>query len=316
MITEKIKENIIKNITHALIESGPGFRQTATPELRANNNPYHPLGADHGNHGGSLDATSTPSTIDWNGANFHSDRTIPLNNNRLSIYKIKNFGKLEVSSSLNFFKNTTDFRKAIDTIYGAARRNGRGVMFRTIVPEDNPPKKDSTVRTFWEFSLDGGTTWNIVKPNPIIRLQKSSLQENKNINNKIMGKIIRLTESELKNIITTSVKRLIKEGYGQEETPDEVMSQIDGYCRRGGMFGFEITDLIDESGEPYGYIQLGYDPEKNILYGGGATNSGVFHDFEMEYDLSQSLDINLQNFYEQITEQLLNQGYTWSDNEF
>lgn len=324
MTVKELKENIAIKITNILMESGPGYRKTATPELRSNNFQnvgYNPLATDHGNHGGSLDATSTPSTIDWNGARFKSEKTISLNNNRFTFYKIKNFGNPNITSTLNLCGNEKSFRRAIDCIYGAAYRNNKGVKFRTIVPEENPPKQNSLVRTFWEFSLDGGHTWNIVKPDPVIHRKESSLKENKNINNinndnKTMKKIIRLTESELKKVIATSVKRLVKESYGQDSTPEQVMSQIEGYCQRGGMFGFEITDIVDESGEPYGYIQLGYDPQNNVLYGGGATNSGVVHDFEMEYDLSQSLDINLQNFYEIITEQLLNQGYTYSDNEF
>lgn len=126
-------------------------------------------------------------------------------------------------------------------------------------------------------------------------------------------KLITLTESELKNVIKESVKKIIKENYGTETTPEEVMAQIDGYCSRGGMFGFEILDIVDENGEPYGYIQLGYDPETNILYGGSATNSFVTHDFETEYDLSLGLDQNLEGFYEQIQEDLINNGYTWAD---
>lgn len=128
-------------------------------------------------------------------------------------------------------------------------------------------------------------------------------------------KIITLTESELKSVIKESVKKMIAESYGSE-TPEEVMAQIEGFVRRGGMFGFEITDIVDENGDPYGYIQLGYDPETNILYGGSATNAFVKHDFEMEYDLSLSLDVNLQGFYEQIQEELLDNGYQWAEEEF
>ena len=129
-------------------------------------------------------------------------------------------------------------------------------------------------------------------------------------------KIITLTESELKNVIKESVKKFIKENYNDAEEPEGVLAQIERFCRRGGVFGFEITDIVDESGEPYGYIQLGYDPETNILYGGSATNSFVTHDFEMEYDLSLSLDDNLQGFYEQIQEELINKGYQWAEEEF
>lgn len=128
-------------------------------------------------------------------------------------------------------------------------------------------------------------------------------------------KFIKLTESELKKVIKESAMRIIREGYGQETTPDEVVAQIDGYCRRGGVFAFEFTDIVDENGEPYGYIQLGYDPETNILYGGGTSNVGVKHDFEMEYDHSLSLDQNIQGFYEQIQEELINDGYFWVEQE-
>lgn len=123
-------------------------------------------------------------------------------------------------------------------------------------------------------------------------------------------KIIKLTESEFKKLISESVRKIIKEGYMfEDDTPEKVVAQIDEFVSKGRDFAFDMSDYVDEQGDSYGYIQLGYDPEKNILYGGGVVNAGVIHDFEMPYDLSLSLNDNVQNFYEQITEQLMQQGY-------
>lgn len=135
------------------------------------------------------------------------------------------------------------------------------------------------------------------------------------------NKPTKITREQLKKLISESVKRklaekmqkpLIKENYGYDETPEEVMRQIDAIVSRGREFAFDIEDMVDENGDPYGWLQLGYDPKKNILYGGGATNAGVMHDFEMEYDLSTSLDRNLEAFYEMIQQELLNNGYNWA----
>ena len=126
----------------------------------------------------------------------------------------------------------------------------------------------------------------------------------------------RLAESKLKNMIQEAVKSIINENYyGEDTTPQEVMRQIDSIVSRGREFAFDIEDLVDEDGDPYGWCQLGYDPKKNILYGGGVMNAGVIREFKMEYDHSTSLDDNLTSFYEQIQQELLNKGYHWSDDE-
>lgn len=47
-------------------------------------------------------------------------------------------------------------------------------------------------------------------------------------------------------------------------------------------------------------LYVGYKDGK--MFAGEATNVGVVHDFEMDYDKDSSVDINLQNFYDYITE--------------
>lgn len=179
---KKTIEIIIENaVRDALNEAGPLYTNSATPYYgdTLKHLGKNPLAVDHGNHGGVLDGTPTPSTVDWNGANFGANEVIPLSNNGLVIYKIKNFGSDNIDSSLSFFgkgaKGEVEFRKAIDTLYGAARRNGKNVIFRTIVSAENPPKPNSFVKTFWEYSFDNGNTWYIMKPRPTQTMTPSKL---------------------------------------------------------------------------------------------------------------------------------------------
>lgn len=175
MTLNEFKELMIQGIMEVLFESGPRYMNSATPNTH-DNILYvgrNPLATDHGNHGGSLDATSTPSTIDWDGERFGADEVIPLSDNAYMTYKIKNFGTPDRKSTADFFGNDNALVNAIHTLYGAGRRNGKRVKFRVFIPASNPPKKNSMIRTFWEYSFDNGKTWYIMKPNPTQSMKPS-----------------------------------------------------------------------------------------------------------------------------------------------
>jgi hypothetical protein len=64
-----------------------------------------------------------------------------------------------------------ELRKAIDTVNGAADRNGKSLTYRAIVSEKNPRIK------FWEFSFDNGQTWYILKPQPVQNMKQSKFNK-------------------------------------------------------------------------------------------------------------------------------------------
>ncbi|MDE5888824.1 MAG: hypothetical protein K2H20_02265, partial [Bacilli bacterium] len=105
---------------------------------------------------------------------------ITLSDNGYMIYKIKNFGNVDIKETLTLFGNGSiaerNFRKAIDTIYGAGKRNGRMPVFRTISPTSLQRKRNSVRDTFWEFSFDNGNTWFILKPEPVQNMKESQLK--------------------------------------------------------------------------------------------------------------------------------------------
>ena len=136
---------------------------------------------DNGGHA-SNDILVQVSYDDPNGANFRTTDNIVLSDNKFTIYKIKNFGNDRIDSTMSMFGKGSGgekaFRAAIDTINGGAYRNGRPVMYRTITSESNrniSKRSGNMSKTFWEFSFDGGYTWNIFKPNPTVDMKKSKL---------------------------------------------------------------------------------------------------------------------------------------------
>lgn len=140
----------------------------------------NPLAVDNGGHTPS-DVLRQPSTYDSNGANFKGTNII-VSDNKFMFYKLKNFSSDKISGTLQFFGKGSigekGLRAAIDTINGAAKRNGRNVLYRHITSDSNKEKSKASgfmLNTFWEFSLDGGASWNILKPNPIDKIQKSKV---------------------------------------------------------------------------------------------------------------------------------------------
>lgn len=141
----------------------------------------NPLTVDNGGHTPN-DVLSQPSTFDRNGATFKSSDNIVLSDNKFTIYKIKNFNTDKILSTMDLFgrgaNGEKNFRKEIDIMNGAAARNGRYLIYRTITSASNEAKSKSTGHmsgTFWEFSYDMGNTWYIMKPNGTQNMTPSKL---------------------------------------------------------------------------------------------------------------------------------------------
>lgn len=171
----KLRKLIDECVRRAIYEGT--YDKTATPHHSKMddiiNMGKNPLTVDVGGHAKD-DRLRQVSTIDPNGANFKGEHII-VSNNKFTIYKIKNFGNTDVKDTLQFFGNTKELRKAIDTVNGAATRNGKPLYYRTITPEEKASgaqRSDYMVSTFWEFSFDG-QEWYILKPNPVQSLKIS-----------------------------------------------------------------------------------------------------------------------------------------------
>lgn len=141
-----------------------------------NNLGNNPLYVDNGNRTNNKFLRQA-STIDYTGDSFRPAAKYSLSPNQFTIYKIKNFGTDSITSTLDLFgKDTRKLRKAIDLLNGGADRGGRFVTYRTVTLADSVSKAKRSgwmVDTFWEFSLDGGHSWNILKPEPIVNMKPS-----------------------------------------------------------------------------------------------------------------------------------------------
>lgn len=195
-------EEIRKLVREALFEiiKEGRFDTTSTPhnshaDVRRNLG-HNPLYTDNGGHS-AHDTVSQVSTFDTNGQNFKTNgNNIVISDNKFIIYKIKNFGNDKIESTLDLFGRGAggekELRRAIDTINGAANRNGRSVKYRTITSDSFKTTSQRTgqmSKTFWEFSLNNGNDWYVLKPNPIQNMQSSKLVMRTNENKK------RLTEA-------------------------------------------------------------------------------------------------------------------------
>ena len=170
-----LRQIILESVRQALYESW--YTKTATPyvskaeaqrELGRN-----PLRTDVGGHA-AHDEVKQPSTFDRNGANFDGEHIV-VSDNRFTFYKVKNFGTTDIKDTLSLFGNGAsaerELRKEIDTVNGAADRNGKSLTYRAIVSEKNPRIK------FWEFSFDYGQTWYILKPQPVQNMKQSKFNK-------------------------------------------------------------------------------------------------------------------------------------------
>lgn len=159
------------------------YTNTATPYMsksEANRElGRNPLRTDVGNRS-PREEVLQPSTFDRNGANFKGEHIV-LSDNKFNIYKIKNFGKLEIDGTLSFFgrgaTGEKELRRAIDILNGAADRNGKILSYRTITSETKKSISERThymKDTFWEFSFNN-EEWYILKPNPVQNMKLSKL---------------------------------------------------------------------------------------------------------------------------------------------
>lgn len=84
----------------------------------------------------------------------------------------------------------------------------------------------------------------------------------------------------------------VNEGRYQNEpqTPQDVVEYMK--TMRSNIFTLENGD--------YKYID--YDPERNVLIAGGATNSGIIPEYTQEYDFDYSFDQNLESLIDTVNE--------------
>lgn len=181
MTLNELKKYITECITKYLITEG-WYDKTTTPHFSKTDTYYslgkNPITVDNGGHS-SRDNITQPSTIDFNGEKLDAE-PIYLSDNGMIIYKNNNFGNINIKETLSFFGGGANaernFRKAIDIIYGAGKRNGKRPIFRTISPTSLQRKRNSIRDTFWEFSFDNGNTWFILKPEPVQNMKESKLK--------------------------------------------------------------------------------------------------------------------------------------------
>lgn len=176
---ERLKKLIYETVRRVLNER---YTDSSTP-INSRTRRYYSLGVnpltvDNGGHS-SGDITSLVSTEDFNGGTFRTNDKIVLSDNKFSIYKIKNFGNDNIRGTIDLFgkgaQGEINLRKAIDTVNGAAVRQSRDLVFRTITSESNKKMVHDVRNTFWEFSYDNGNTWYILKPEPVQQMKQSKL---------------------------------------------------------------------------------------------------------------------------------------------
>lgn len=163
-----LKKFIDECVRNALYEAkNISYRDTATP-LVLKRLTGHAKGLD--------DPSGEPSTITPDEEGFISQKNIVVSDNKFTIYKIKNFGNDKIEDTMSFFGGSTvELTRAIHTVNGAAKRNGKPLYYRTITSESNKDisrKRKQMYKTFWEFSFDGNE-WYILKPNPVQSLKIS-----------------------------------------------------------------------------------------------------------------------------------------------
>ena len=104
-----------------------------------------------------------------------------------------------------------------------------------------------------------------------------------------MKRTIKLTESELRNMISKSVKRVLKEDFEQDYN-----TARQNYKRP--LWGFEMKNSEGE----WQYGDITYDPNTNTMSCMGVT---------IDVDPSLSVDQNLEGLYEE----LMNNGFSDGD---
>ena len=105
----------------------------------------------------------------------------------------------------------------------------------------------------------------------------------------VMKRTIKLTESEFRNMISESVKRVLKEDFEQDYN-----TARQNYQRP--LWGFEMKNSEGE----WQYGDITYDPNTNTMSCMGVT---------IDVDPSLSVDQNLEGLYEE----LMNKGFSDGD---
>ena len=178
---EHLQQIIFECLKNAVNEAW--YSNTSTPHMSHSDARRelgrNPLRTDVGKHSAN-DEVRQPSTFDRNGANFQGIHIV-FSENMFNIYKIKNFGNIDVVDTLSFFgrgaSGEKELRRAIDTLNGAADRNGKTLSYRTITSETNKSISERTSymkNTFWEYSFNGND-WYILIPNPVQTMKLSKL---------------------------------------------------------------------------------------------------------------------------------------------
>lgn len=106
-----------------------------------------------------------------------------------------------------------------------------------------------------------------------------------------MKRTIRLRESELRQMISESVRRVLNENF-----EDDFNAARDKHLGRGGMFGMELKNSEGE----WQYGDVTYDPNTNTMSCMGVS---------IEVDPDMSIDQNLEGLYEE----LMNNGFSDGD---
>lgn len=185
ILNRKMLTELIGNIVNNILKEYKYYDDINPDNSKTNrykNLGLNPLSVDNGGHQ-SNDVVKQVSTFDKNGEMFTSNDRIFLNKNQFVIYKIKNFGTDSISSTISLFGKGSigekNLRSAIDLLNGGATRNGKNIIYRTITLEtslDKAKKSGWMIDTFWEFSINNGGDWYILKPKPLEDIKKSKLK--------------------------------------------------------------------------------------------------------------------------------------------
>lgn len=172
---DRLKRIINEAINDALFEIVARYRDTATPHHSKAIEPP----VSNGSHS-SWDRTPEVSPSDWNGERFVSSEHYCIPDKRFLFYKVKIFGNPDIKSTMDIFGNSTEaLRKEIDRLNGAARRNGKHLIYRTITSESNAAQSDKSgnmINTFWEYSFNGGQNWYVMMPNGVDKMKESTFK--------------------------------------------------------------------------------------------------------------------------------------------
>lgn len=174
-------ENMVREYLYeeGRFTGGPSPHNSRSHRERNVGNPI--IGHGNGSHS-NQDVVSQVSTYDIFGAGFDGQHCI-LGDNKFKKYLETNFNNEILHSTMDFFGDDANglrsLRREIDRLNGAAERNGRGLLWRTITPKAKLKialKNGFMLYTFWEYSFNNGKNWYILVPNAIDKMKNSIVQ--------------------------------------------------------------------------------------------------------------------------------------------